>query len=64
MTRRFDNRVCRFVEFMIGQLAEKTDPLDEDGDEAPAAGEPKYEQQTFGPDGFMAVPDGMDLPFA
>ena len=65
MTRRFDNRVCRFVEFMIGKLAEAKDELDIDEEEEtkPAASGPHYEQQSFGTDGFEPIPDGVDLPF-
>ena len=67
MTRRFDNRVCRFVEFMIGKLAEAKDELDIDEEEEtkPAASGPQYEQQSFtqAGDGFMQVPDDMELPF-
>ena len=64
MTRRFDSRVCRFVEFFIGKLAEKQDELDEDSEEEKKPEAPKYEQQSFvGEDGFMPVGDDIDLPF-
>lgn len=62
VTRRFDNRVCKFIEFFIGKLSEKEDAIDiEDDDEKDA---PKYEQQSLpGMDGFIPVDDGYDLPF-
>ena len=67
MVRRFDGRLCRFVEFMIGKLAEAKDELDIDEEEEtkPAASGPQYEQQSFAQavDGFMQVPDDMELPF-
>lgn len=62
VTRRFDNRVCKFIEFFIGKLSEKEDAIDiEDDDEKDAL---KYEQQSLpGMDGFIPVDDGYDLPF-
>ena len=67
MVRRFDGRLCRFVEFMIGKLAEAKDELDidEEGEAKPAAFYPQYEQQSFiqAEDGFTQVPDDMELPF-
>ena len=67
MVRRFDGRLCRFVEFMVGKLAEAKDELDIDEEEEtkPAASGPQYEQQSFmqAGDGFMQVPDDMELPF-
>lgn len=62
VTRRFDNRVCKFIEFFIGKLSEKEDAIDiEDDDEKDT---PKYEQQSLpGMDGFIPVDDGYDLPF-
>lgn len=62
VTRRFDNRVCKFIEFFIGKLSEKEDAIDiEDDDEKNT---PKYEQQSLpGIDGFIPVDDGYDLPF-
>ena len=67
MVRRFDGRLCRFVEFMIGKLAEAKDELDIDEEEEtkPAASGPQYERQSFTQtgDGFMQVPDDMELPF-
>jgi len=65
ITKRFDGRLCRFVEFKIGQLSEKVDPLDEDND-TPTPPAPKYEQRSFmDKDGFVPVGDGdVDLPFS
>ena len=65
ITKRFDNRMCRFVEFFIGQLSEKEDPLDiDDEDENPQKAEPKYHQESFADaDGFIPVDDGSKLPF-
>lgn len=65
ITKRFDNRMCRFVEFFIGQLSEKEDPLDiDDEDEQPQKAEPKYRQESFADaDGFIPVDDGSKLPF-
>jgi len=65
VTKRFDNRLCKFVEFFIGQLSEKEDPLDiDDEDEQPQKAEPKYHQESFADaDGFIPVDDGSKLPF-
>lgn len=65
ITKRFDNRMCRFVEFFIGKLSEKEDPLDiDDEDEQPQKAEPKYHQESFAnADGFIPVDDGSKLPF-
>lgn len=65
VTKRFDNRLCKFVEFFIGQLSEKEDPLDiDDEDDQPQKAEPKYHQESFAdPDGFIPVDDGSKLPF-
>lgn len=65
VSKRFDNRVCKFVEFFIGQLSEKEDPLDiDDEDEQPQKAEPKYHQESFADaDGFIPVDDGSKLPF-
>lgn len=65
ITKRFDNRMCRFVEFFIGKLSEKEDPLDiDDEDEQPQKAEPKYHQESFADaDGFIQVDDGSKLPF-
>lgn len=65
VSKRFDNRVCKFVEFFIGQLSEKEDPLDiDDEDDQPQKAEPKYHQESFADaDGFIPVDDGSKLPF-
>lgn len=65
VTKRFDNRLCKFVEFFIGQLSGKEDPLDiDDEDEQPQKAEPKYHQESFADaDGFIPVDDGSKLPF-
>lgn len=65
VSKRFDNRVCKFVEFFIGQISEKEDPLDiDDKDEQPQKAEPKYHQESFADaDGFIPVDDGSKLPF-
>lgn len=64
VTQRFDGRVCKFVQFFIGKLSEKVDELDaamndDDGD----AGQGKEENEQLGIDGFMSLPDDMELPF-
>ncbi len=56
VTKRFDNRVCRMVEFFMGKIAEKEDPLDYEDEEE------EYQQETLG-DGFIPVDDGAQLPF-
>ena len=64
ITRRFDSRVCRFVEFFIGQLAEKRDDLDPDDEEEAREDGPKYHQQSLADsEGFMPIGDEIDLPF-
>ena len=65
VSKRFDNRVCKFVEFFIGKLSEKEDPLDiDDEDDKPQKAEPKYHQESFADaDGFIPVDDGSKLPF-
>ena len=65
ITKRFDNRMCRFVEFFIGKLSEKEDPLDiDDEDDKTQKAEPKYHQESFADaDGFIQVDDGSKLPF-
>lgn len=55
ITKWFDNRTCRFTEFDIGRFAKQVDALDENK-AAEAAG------VTDG-DGFMPIPEGMELPF-
>ena len=58
ITKWFDNRTVRVVEFDLGRFAKKVDALDEDE----AAGEKKDAPQP-GPDGFMKIPDGEPTPF-
>lgn len=63
VAHRFDGRVCKFVQFFIGKLSEKTDPIDdamEDGDTG--RGGRENEQMTI--DGFMSLPDDVELPFS
>ena len=58
VTKWFNNRNCRFVEFHLGDLAEEKDPLLEEGEIA--------EQMSLpGTDGFMPVSEEMadELPF-
>lgn len=59
MVRRFDGRLCRFVEFFIGQLSEAKDPLELDDEEFKQGVIPGTS------DGFQAIPEGddIDLPF-
>lgn len=51
VTKRFDNRVCRFVEFFIGKLSEAKDPLDIE------------ENSETTEEGFTELPEGAELPF-
>ena len=65
IVKRFDGRLCKFVEFMIGKITEQEDTVESMAAELeekskPATG-PKYEQQTL--DGFMQVGDNVELPF-
>lgn len=57
VTKRFDNRLCKFVQFSIGKLSEKEDVIDID-DEEDAAGTPPKDK-----DGFIPVQERFDLPF-
>lgn len=57
VTKRFDNRLCKFVQFSIGKLSEKEDVIDID-DEEDAANTPPKDK-----DGFMPVQESFDLPF-
>lgn len=58
--KRFDNRVCKFIEFFVGKLSEKEDPLDYDDEEESE----KYSQKSFiGEDGFIPVGSETELPF-
>ena len=53
------------MEFFIGKLSEKEDPLDiDDEDDQPQKAEPKYHQESFADaDGFIPVDNGSKLPF-
>ena len=57
VVKRFDNRLCKFVEFAIGRVSETKDPLDLDED----AGKAPLPDS----DGFVSIPEGedIDLPF-
>ena len=63
VTQRFDGRVCKFVQFFIGKLSEKVDELDaamnDDGD----AEHGKAENEQLSIDGFINLPDDVELPF-
>ncbi len=63
VVRKFDGRNVRFVEFFIGKLSEKTDPIDDamNDEDTGRSGEGNG-QMTI--DGFMALPDDVDLPFS
>lgn len=63
VTRRFGDRVCRFVEFYIGKLSEAKDPID-DFDDEPLDSAPETEYQQSSLDGFTEVMYGdEELPF-
>ena len=51
VVKRFDSRLCRFVEFFIGKLSEAKDPLDIEEDSETAE------------EGFTELPEGAELPF-
>ena len=53
VTKRFNNRVVRFIEFKIGKLSEAGDPIEAVADDS--------EKE----DGFVPIPDGLqeELPF-
>lgn len=57
VTKRFDNRLCKFVQFSIGKLSEKEDVIDID-DEEDAVNTPPKDN-----DGFIPVQESFDLPF-
>lgn len=61
--KRFDGRVCRFIEFNIGKESQSDgDDIEAMADEA----EEKYHQESMtDKDGFMSIPEGMEdeLPF-
>lgn len=62
--KRFDNRVCKFIEFFIGKISQKDEVVDIDDEEETKQREPEYKQGSFlGDDGFMNVPDDAELPF-
>lgn len=65
--KRFDGRVCKFIEFFIGRLAEKDDLLDYNAeDEVPEKEnkEPEYKQGNFEDmNGFSPVTNADQLPF-
>lgn len=64
VVKRFDGRLCRFVEFFIGKLSEKVDELDAAmNDDGGDDGQGKEENEQLGIDGFMSLPDDMELPF-
>lgn len=64
VTRRFDNRVCKFIEFFIGRLSEKEEAIDIEDENDEEKNTPKYEQQSLtATDGFIPVDDGYELPF-
>lgn len=58
ITKWFDNRTCRFVEFDIGRFAKKVDALNED-----EAAEAMQEPPKTDENGFMQLPDDTSTPF-
>ena len=58
VAKRFDNRLCKFVQFSIGKLSEKEDAVDIDDEEEQPAVPVKKDS-----DGFMPVQESFDLPF-
>ena len=69
VVKRFDNRLCKFVEFFVGKLSEKEDAVDIDDEEEekpakPAEKKQQYKQESLtDKDGFMPVSEDYDLPF-
>ena len=67
VVKRFDNRLCKFVEFFIGRLSEKEDALDideEDEVQSETIKKPEYSQESLiDRNGFVTVGGGYDLPF-
>lgn len=64
VTKRFDNRVCKFVEFFIGQLSESVDPLEFDDEEETESKGPRFQQASLiGMEGFQKIEEGEALPF-
>lgn len=55
VSKRFNNRVCKFVEFSIGKLSEKEDTIAIDAEEDNNAKKDA--------DGFMLIEESFDLPF-
>lgn len=60
--KRFDGRVCRFIEFQIGKESEKDDDIELMADEAEGT---YYQQSLADSDGFVNIQEGMEdeLPF-
>lgn len=56
VVKRFDGRLCRFIEFFIGKISEQSDPLEGGGEE-----ENPFIQKDA--DGFQNIPEGEELPF-
>ena len=67
VTRRFGNRVSKFVEFRIGRLSEALDPVDDSEEDDPKKSPdpaPEWKQASLGDD-FMDVSEGdEELPFS
>ena len=67
VVKRFDNRLCKFVEFFIGRISEKEDALDideEDEVQSETIKKPQYSQESLmDRNGFVTVSEGYDLPF-
>ena len=67
VVKRFDNRLCKFVEFFIGRISEKEDALDideEDEVQSETIKKPQYGQESLmDRNGFVTVSEGYDLPF-
>lgn len=62
IVRRFDGRLCRFVEFYIGKIAEKQEEIDID-DPDPESPFDSKQKTTASSDGFISLPDDAELPF-
>ena len=67
VVKRFDNRLCKFVEFFVGKISEKEEAIDIDDEEdetKPAEKKQQYKQESLiGKDGFVPVDENYDLPF-
>lgn len=60
----FESRQARFVEFRIGKIAEKKDPIDDADELEEAKAQDQYKQESLaGLDGFIPIDDDADLPF-